>query len=371
LKEYGVGAAPKKQVGEVVKKHAPTDAEARLLQELAAAQIEQLGEDAPTPLLTLERLATTRLLDLAKSEAPDWKQMTLSLAQLEILMNYYGKNPKLSGDLAKILDLLLDRLAKMLKENTDKCLTGDDPSAQAVARKLLGAVPGSMYNMMKQKLDSQILKDVAERRKKCVLALEIESDLTAVVKTVGKYDIHVTGKIEGMAFHFRNGKAFLTGTGSLNYTRLEIAPEQHPKDWCDKWTPDNRATILANVAVTKLNLVIANVPHGVLQNVTLTPMTVTDGGAFKGKMTCHNIDDRGQEQKHTVPQVIPALGGSVWYGYFTQAHIPELTLKFVVLSDEGADAMIARYISNRPKFSPGFGDWFEDTTFTLVNTASH
>ncbi len=349
----------------MVKKHAPTDAEARLLQELANAQLEQ---EELAPLLTRERLATTRLLSLAQSTL-DWKQMSLSLAQLEILMNYYGKNPKLEGDLAKILDLLMGQLSKMLKENPEKCMTGDDPYAQAVARKILGAKPGSFYNAVKLKLDAQILKDVAERRKKCVLVLEIESLVAADVDTVGRYFMVVTGRIDGMAFNFRNGNVFLTGTDTIVYSDLNIIPEKHEKDWCEEWTPDNRATVAVKVVVTRMDLVIENKPNGVLQKVTLSPMTVTDSGAFKGNMTCHSIDDRGNEQKNTVPQVIPALGGSVWYGYFTAAHTPKLTLEFVVLSDEGADRLIARYISDRPSFSPGFGDWAEDTMFTLVNTA--
>jgi len=365
LKDYGLGAATKKQVNEVVKKHAPTDAEARLLQELAMAQLEQ---EELASLLTRERLATTRLLTLAKTEL-DWKQMSLSLAQLEILMNYYGKNPKLEGDLAKILDLLMGQLSKMLEENPEKCLTGDDPFAQAVARKILGAKPGSFYNAVKQKLDAQILKDVAERRKKCVLVLQIESLIAADVDKVGRYFMIVTGRTDVLVFNFRNGNVFLTGSGTIVYSDLDIIPEKHEKDWCDEWTPDNRATVAVKVVVTRMDLVIENKPKGVLQKVTLSPMTVTDSEAFRGSMTCHNIDDQGQKQKHTVKQVIPALGGSVWYGYFTAAHRPNLTLEFVVLSDEGAERLIARYISDRDSFSPGFGNWGEDTMFTLVNTA--
>jgi hypothetical protein len=370
LKGYGVGAGTAKQAAEVVKKHAPTAAEARVLQELAVAQLDQLGDDDLAPILTRERLATSRLLSLAQSKDPDWSQMTVSLAQLEILTNYYGKNPKLAGDLARIMDLLLDRLAKMLKENPEKCLTGDDPYAQAVARKLLGAKPGSIYDTMRQKLDPQILKDVAERRKKCVLALELKSSLVVDVKMVGKYDIVVTGRVDGLAFNFRNGKVFLTGTGSLSYPTLETLPEKHEKDWCDPWTPDNRAAVVGEVVVTRMDLVIEAKPNGVLQGVKLFPMTVTDSDAFKGNMTCHNIDDRGHEDEHSLKQVIPAFGGSVWHGYFTAAHKPKLTLDFIVWSTDDSDSIIARYLSYQPEFSPGYGSWFEDTTFTLVNTGS-
>lgn len=369
LKGYGIGNGTPKQAATVVKKHGPTDAEARLLNELAYTEVDP----ELAPLVSRQKLATAKLLSLAQSEFPDWSQMSVNLSQLEILMNYYGKDPALKADLAKILDLLFDRLSTMLKVNPEKCLTGDDFYVQAVAGKILAAKPGSMYNAIKKRLDPQLLKDVAEMKKHCVLALEIEGDITVEVKTVGKYLIHVTGRVAGMKFNFRNGKIFLTGEGDLSYTHLEIAPEVHPKDWCDPWIPDNVDSVLGKVNVTRLDLDIANVPNGALQGVTLTKMTIKDNGAFTGKMTCHHIDDQGKTQTVSVRQVLPALGGSVWYGYFTAAHMSDPVLKFDVHPDRPLSASAKPIIADlnyvRPSFSPGYGTWTEDSRFTLVDTS--
>ncbi|MBE3067304.1 MAG: hypothetical protein IMZ73_07745, partial [Chloroflexi bacterium] len=368
LKDYGIAIATPKQAAAVVKSHKPTAAESVLLNQLAYGEIDPELH----PLVSRQRLAVTKLLSLAQSETPDWSQMTVSLAQLEILMNYYGKDPSLKADLAKALDLLLDRLTKMLKNNPEKCLTGDDPYAQAVARKILGAKRGSMYEVLKKKIDPQLLKDVAERRKRCVLALEINGKITAEVKLVGKHVIHVEGRVDGMKFNFHNGKVFLTGEGVLSYSKLEIIPERHPQDWCDPWIPDNIRSGLAKVVVTRLDLDIADVPNGVLQGVTLTPMTVTDSVAFKGKMTCTQIDNQGKPQTHSLNQVIPS-GGSVWYGYFIAAHRSNPNLKFDVHLDRplsgSAQPIIADLHIVRDSFSPGYGTWTEDSTFRLVDTS--
>jgi hypothetical protein len=370
LKGAGIGKGTREQAAKVVKKHTPTDAEARLLNELA------YGEDNPelAPLVSRQRLATSKLLSLAQSEAPDWSQMSVTLSQLEILMKYYGKDPALKADLEKILNLLAERLSKMLEYNLEKCITSDDFYVQAVAWKIRGAKPGSMYDAIKKKLDPSLVKDVSEMKKACVLTLNITGDMTVEKSMVGKYVIEAAGHVDGLKFNFRNGKVFLTGQGTLAYSMLEITPERHPKDWCDPWIPDNVASVVGRVNVTRLDLAFAAVPNGVLQSVTLTKMTIKDSDAFRGKMTCYNIDDQGKTHVNSVKQVIPALG-SVWYGYFVAAHMATPTYQFTNVYPADArprngsnHPIIADLQYKRPSFSPGYGTWSEDTKFELVDT---
>jgi hypothetical protein len=367
LKQYGIGVATPEKAALVVKSHSPTGAEERLLNELA------YGEADPylVPLGSRQGMATTKLLSLVKSDALDWGQMTTSLAQLEILSRYYGKDPKLADDLAKILDLLLDRLKKMLEANPGKCLTGDDSFAQAVAGKILGAKPGSMYAVLYQKLDPQLLKAVAGRQKKCTLFLTIQSKITEDDKVSVKNDVLVTGEIGPLKFNFKNGKVFLTGQKDLVefYKDVKISPYKTPdgKDWCEPWKPYNLGSVKPKAIVTKIDLVIAEGPGGVLQEVILSPMTIEDNTVFKGKLTCHHIDDTGKEIISSMDGRIPAEKGSLWNGLFIAAHMTARKYEFVVLPAGSDEQIIARYISTRPSFSPGYGTWSEDTTFELVD----
>ncbi len=371
LKEYGIGNATPKKAAAVVKSHKPTGAEESLLNELA------YGEADPelAPLGSRQGMATAKLLSLAQTDALDWGQMTTSLAQLEILTHYYGKDPKLTGDLAKILDLLLDRLSKMLKANPEKCLTNDDFYAQAVVQKILGAKTGSMYAALKKKLDPQLLKDVAAMNKKCKLTLTIESKISENDNASAEHRVEVQGRIENLKFNFRNGKVFLTGRGNIQYLQFEIIPHRYPKTWCDPWIPNNVGSVMPRVIVTKIDLVFAKVPNGVLQEVKLSPMKVTDDAVFTGKMTCYDIDSSGKKSTSTVNQKIPAKTGSVWHGYFIVAHMAETEYEFVVqpagnlpLNNSGYP-IIATFYSNQPSFSPGYGTWSEDSTFELVDTS--
>ena len=372
LKGYGIEPATVKQAAAVIKTHTPTAAEDRLLNELAYGQAT---EPELSPLVSRQRLAVSKLLSQAQTEAPDWGQMTVTLGQLEILMKYYGKDPSVKADLAKALDLLVDRLSKMLKYNLEKCLTGDDFYVQAVAGKILGAKPGSVYDALKKKLDPQLLKDVAEMHKKCILALTIQSQITVDQPTVAKYVLHVEGRIDPLKFNFRGGKVFLTGTGMLNYSQVEIIPYPIGKDHCDPWIPDNVDSVLGRVNVTRLDLTFAAVPNGVLQAVTLPGMMVTDSGTFSGTETCHFVHDDGTIEVASGKVSIPAPGGSAWYGNFVAAHVPDLTLQLDVhpsdnrpLNNSG-QPIIADVNYNRPSFSPGAGTWSEDSTFTLIDNS--
>ena len=365
LKDYGyVNATPKKAAA-VVKSHTPTGAEERMLNELA------YGEADPelAPLGSRQGMATAKLLSLAQSDALGWRQMTISLAQLEILMNYYGKDPKLTGDLTKIMDLLIDRLTKMLQVIPEKCLSGNDPYAQAVAGKILGARPGSMYAALKKKLDPKLLKDVTEKYNKCKLYLTIDSRITEDDKKTVKNDVMVAGEIGPLKFNFKNGKVFLTGRGNLAkfYQGMIISPYPKPKDVCAPWTPDNLASVTPQVIVTRIDLVIADVDNGVLQEVKLSPMSISDNTVFKGKMNCKHTQDDGKIVDVVIPGKIPAEKGSLWHGFFIVAHMAEPEYEFEVLSPDGNDEIVASYNSERPSFSPGYGTWSEYSTFDLIN----
>jgi len=372
LKDYGyVNATPKKAAA-VVKSHPPTSAEERLLNELA------YGEADPelAPLGSRQGMATAKLLSLAQSDALNWSQMTTSLAQLEILERYYGKDPKLTGDLAKILALLLDRLKKMLEANPEKCLTGDDPFAQAVAGKILAAKPGSMYAELYQKLDSQLLKVVSERQKKCKLFLTITSKITEDDKITVKNEVLVSGEIGPLKFNFKNGKVFLTGQGNIEnfYSNMVISPYPLPMDKCEPWTPDNLDKVNPQVIVTKIDLVIAEGPNGALQEVKLSPMEISDKTVFTGKMKCKHTQDDGKIINVVVPGKVPAKTGSLWNGFFVVAHSAETEYEFDVLPADSSDLfghpIFARYISDRPSFKPGYGTWSENSIFELVDKSS-
>jgi hypothetical protein len=45
----------------------------------------------------------------------------------------------------------------------------------------------------------------------------------------------------------------------------------------------------------------------------------------------------------------------------------ETEYEFEVLSPDGNKSVVAEYHSYQPSFSPGYGTWFEDTTFQLIN----
>jgi hypothetical protein len=295
--------------------------------------------------------------------------MTTSLAQLEILMTYYGKDPKLTGDLAKIMDLLLDRLKTMLKAIPGKCLSGNDPYAQAVAGKILGAKPGSMYAVLKKKLDSQLLKDVTEKYKQCKLYLTIDSKITEDDKITVKNEVMVSGEIGPLKFNFKNGKVFLTGRGNPEkfYVNMKISPYPTPTDKCEPWTPDNLDKVRPQIIVTRIDLVIADVDNGVLQEVKLSPMTVSDKAVFTGKMKCKHTQDDGKIINVVVPVKVPANTGSLWHGFFTVAHMAETEYEFEVHSPDGNKETVASYNSEQPSFSPGYGTWSEDSTFQLIN----
>jgi hypothetical protein len=365
LKDYGYVKATPKKAAAVVKSHPPTGAEERLLNQLAYGEVDP----ELVPLGSRQGMATAKLLSQAQSDALGWRQMTISLAQLEILMHYYGKDPKLAGDLAKIMDLLLDRLTKMLQIIPEKCLSGNDPYAQAVAGKILGARPGSMYAALKKKLDPQLLKDVTEKYNKCKLYLTIDSRITEDDKISVKNEVSVYGEIGPLKFNFKNGKVFLTGRGNLAkfYQGMIISPYPKPKDVCAPWTPDNLASVKPQVIVTRIDLVIADVDNGVLQEVIMSPMTISDKAVFTGKMKCKHTRDDGTVVDAVIPGKIPAEKGSLWHGFFIVAHMAETEYDFEVLSPDGNGEIVASYNSEQPSFSPGYGTWFEDSTFQLIN----
>ncbi len=74
LKDYGYVIDTPKKAAVVVKSHAPTGAEERLLNQLAYGEAEL--DMAPLTLESRQSLATAKLLSLAKSDSLDWSQMT-------------------------------------------------------------------------------------------------------------------------------------------------------------------------------------------------------------------------------------------------------------------------------------------------------
>lgn len=100
-------------------------------------------------------------------------------------------------------------------------------------------------------------------------------------------------------------------------------------------------------------------------------MTVSDNTVFKGQMKCEHKRDDGKIEKITVTQKVPAQTGSEWHGYFTVAHMAETEYEFDVLpansSNLSGHPIFARYISDQPSFSPGYGTWSEKTMFELVD----
>jgi hypothetical protein len=259
----------------------------------------------------------------------------------------------------------------MLEIIPGKCLSGNDPYAQAVAGKILGAKPGSMYAALKKKLDPQLLKDVTEKYSKCKLYLTINSKITEDDKISVKNEVTVSGEIGPLKFNFKNGKVFLTGQGNLAkfYVDMKISPHDSldGKDKCAPWTPDNLDSVTPQIIVSRIDLVIADVDNGVLQGVELSPMTVSDKTVFTGKMNCIHTRDDGTIEKVVIPQKIPAKKGSVWHGNFVVAHFAETEYDFEVLSPDGNKSVVAFYDSHQPSFSPGYGTWSEDSTFQLIN----
>ncbi len=268
----------------------------------------------------------------------------------------------------------------MLKNNPEKCLTGDDPYAQAVARKILGS-KSSFYRGVKKilnEVDPQLLKDVAERQKKCKLYLTIDSKITEDDRVSVKNEVLVAGEIGPLKFNFKNGKVFLTGQVDIEnfYQDVKISPYKTPdgKDWCEPWQPDDLDSVKPKAIVTKIDLVIAEGPNGVLQQVELLPMLISDKTIFQSMMNCTHIQEDGTIIKYSLSQKIPAKKGSLWNGLFIAAHMAEREYKFVVLPADSRNLLghplIARYISDRPSFSPGYGTWSENTTFELVDKSS-
>jgi hypothetical protein len=226
-----------------------------------------------------------------------------------------------------------------------------------------------MYAALKKKLDPKLLKDVTEKYGKCKLYLTIDSLITEDDKVSAKNDVWVHGEVGPLKFNFKNGKVFLTGRGDLAkfYQGLTISPYPTPTDKCEPWTPDNLDKVTPQIIVTRIDLVIADVDNGVLQEVKLSPLSISDKTVFTGNMKCKHKQDDGKIIDVVVPEKIPAKTGSLWNGYFTVAHMAELEYEFDVLSPDGNDPIVARYTSEQPSFSPGYGTWSEDSTFELVN----
>jgi len=371
LQGHGVGNATPKKAAEVIKKHIPTDAEDRLLNELA------YGSDNPdlVPLHTRQRLIIDKMLTQAQSESTDWSRVTTNLSQLEILMNYYGKDPAIQADLDKLLKLIADRLSKMLDRNLEKCVTSDDFYVQAMVQKISTAKPGSIYDALKKRLDAGLLKDAAAMNKKCTLTLEIKSNLHVEIPGKATYDIKVQGIIANLKLKLRNGRVFITGQGDINYTYVQVTQKTDSSNYCDPWFPGNVNDIVALLTITRIDLIFADVPNGALQAVRLMPMGARDSGIFSGSTTCYSFMD-------STPQIIPGpakidnAGGSFWYGYFFGAHYDTPILSFTVNSPSGGQSSggvpqtIATYESNRPSFNVGFGQWSESTTFKLISTGA-
>ena len=366
LKDFGYLEATPKKAAAVVKNHTPTGAEERLLNQLAYGEA-----DLPelVPIDSRQRLATAKLLSSAENDALSWSQITIALSQLEILMNYYGKDPKLAGDLAKIMDLLVDRLTKMLVVIPEKCLSGNDPYALAIAGKIVNAKPGSMYGAIKKKLAPNLLKDVTENNKKCILFLTIDSKVVEDDSISAKNEVTVFGQIGPLKYNFKNGKVFLTGRGNPAnfYVNVKISPHPTPADKCEPWTPDNLDQVKPQIIVARIDLVIAEVDNGVLQNVKLSPMTISDKTVFTGKVRCKHTQSDGTIINTVKSAKVPTKSGSLWYGMFTVAHMGVREFEFEVLSPDGNAENVARYKSDRPSFSPGYGNWSEDSTFLLIN----
>jgi hypothetical protein len=152
---------------------------------------------------------------------------------------------------------------------------------------------------------------------------------------------------------------------------MKISPYPTPTDKCVPWTPDNLDSVKPQAIVTKIDLVIAEGPNGALQEVKLSPMTISDKAVFTGKMKCKHTQDDGKIIDVVLPVKVPAKTGSLWNGYFTVAHMAELEFEFDVLPADSSNLsghpIFARYNSDQPSFSPGYGTWSEKTTFELVD----
>ena len=157
--------------------------------------------------------------------------------------------------------------------------------------------------------------------KNCVLNLEVQSQIKSDTPDVAAYVVPVQGTIRNLKFNYSRGKVYLSGEGSLEYGPVDVIPHTTGSYTCEPWVPAN--TISAWTVLTRLEPVFNDVPNGTVTDFKLMKMQVKDDGVLKGTVKCTNVTSNGT-QTTTVKVNLPANGGSVWYGLFTEAHMAEL-----------------------------------------------
>jgi hypothetical protein len=357
-RSLGVGAGTRADAKKVVREHRPSAADAAVANWLAYGQMEV---PELVPLIFAAELSANRILERAR-DARTWDQVMETLDNFEFHNRFYGKDERARATNEKIWDLLLEQLNKLLLANKDKCLTGEDFSAQAVAHRLANPKRGSfsaqMAERFKAKYGDQALKDAAAIAKNCQLTLNLTSMITADFPGVVTYIVSVAGPVR-LRWVSAGGKPYLTGTGTLTYEPIRI---NHPLMECTPFDQEN--TITAFITITRLEPVIYD-PGGALKDFVLRGFEVTDAGRARFVITC----DDGLGGKVTMR---PSVGGrSLWHGYYTAAHVPEREITDWTLLELGEPSQLHSVIAkkewHRASFTPlgGFGNWAEDTVLRL------
>lgn len=382
LQSYGVGKGTQQEARSVVQKHSPSASVSQVVNAVAytddLAPLPNLNQgDELAPLPNPAEFGQ-KTLDKANA-AVSMSDVLTVLEGLEVQLKYVGKDKALQDKYDQALDVLLDRIHKLLLNNKNKCLTKDDYLDQAIASRLSHAKPGTFSAKLAQRFKSKygdgVLKDLANMTKVCILNLHIQSQITADTPP-GQFIIPVEGDISNLKFGFSRGRTFLSGAGRLVYSPIQVIPHQKGKWTCEPWKPIEGMAV--NLTITRLEPVFFDVENGQLRDFNLARMTAVDDQRPRSSATCIDASQK-PAQKTTVPIAISYGSGSIWLGYFTAAHLPHVEIQEWTVytenfpSDRSNNPIYGQKDISLPGFTPmgGYGTWAEQSTFVLTKTSGN
>jgi hypothetical protein len=364
LQSYGVGKGTQKEARSVVQNHPPRASVTQVLNEVAYTD----------DLAPLETSAMWQQQELDKANAAVSMSDVLTVLEGLEVRRAHSKDKAVYD---KALDVLLDRIYRLLLNNKNKCLTKDDYLDQAIASRLSHAKSGTFSATLAQRFKSKygdgVLKDLANMTKVCILNLHIQSQITADTPPA-QFIIPVEGDISNLKFGFSRGGTILSGKGTLVYGPIQVIPHQKGTWSCEPWEPANGMAV--NLNITRLQPIFFDVENGQLQDFNLAKMSAVDDGVFRSSATCIDASQK-PAQKTTLPISLGFGSGSLWFGYFNAAHMPQVEIQeWTVYTesfppDRSNHPIYGQKVISRPSFAPmgGYGTWSEESSFTLTNTS--
>jgi hypothetical protein len=378
FQSYGIGKGTPQEARSVVQKHSPSATVNQVVNQVAyvddLAELPNLNQqDDLFPLPDPANFGPKAISEA--NYAVSLSELLTALESLEVYYKYAGDDKALQDAYDKALDIVLDKIHKILLNNPNQCLTKDDYLGQAIASRLSNAKPGTFSGKIAKKFIENYgtgpLEVMKNMYKSCVLKLHIKSQITsdsppALITTP------VEGDIENLKFGFSKDRTFLSGKGRLAYGTIQVTPHMPGKWTCDPWIPIHGESV--NLTINRLEPVFFEGDLGQLRDFNLTKMSATDDRILKTTVTCIDTSQK-PAKKTTVPVFLTRGSGSLWLGFFNVAHGPELEIQDWQVypknppKDSSNNHIYGEKHINNPSFSPGYGTWSEDSNFILTDTS--